>query len=69
MSYKEGMLRITTHKGYDSKDDRDTEKGEVILPHSCDSWVIGDYSNIMDLIDDLQAVLDGEYPHKGEYWD
>ncbi len=33
------------------------KKGEAYLPHRCDEWRIGNSSNVLALIQDLQALM------------
>lgn len=63
MSYKKGDIRTDARfVGLDERDDyRSVKSGEVYLDHSCGSWIIGGKVEIQALIEDLQAVLRGDY--------
>ena len=63
--YKTGDLKIVDEVDeefgpsiYDARDDSyEVKKGDIYLPHSCDSWVIGGPEQAKTLIADLQAYL------------
>lgn len=68
MSYRLGDAQRNTPQKefYDARDwvrssYRPVTESEIILDHSCDSWVIGGPENVRTMIADLQALL-GEIP-------
>lgn len=54
--YQKGMVEWT--KAMDTSEEGDYKNIEgAVLPHSCDSWVIGGKDRIRMLIEDLQEFL------------
>lgn len=51
--YEKGMV-----SRFDEEYGDEDLRGKIILPHSCDEWVIGDDDDARQLIADLQALLD-----------
>lgn len=61
MSYRRGDVRIEDPAGYggeysDARSDVRHERPIAVLPHSCDSWVIGGVEEIDALIEDLASA-------------
>ena len=51
MSYTKGEAHIDEDYWSNTKD------MVIMLPHSCDEWVIGDVQQAQDLVDDLQKLI------------
>ena len=65
MAYRKGYARIDKIYGDSAEDDYSgKERIAAILPHSCDSWVIGGPNEVRQMIDDLQAILAGPWEVK-----
>ncbi len=50
MAYKKGEVEVATHLHEDSRP-------EIILPHSCDEWVIGGKEEAEQMIIDLREAI------------
>lgn len=44
-------------------------KGTWSLPHSCDDWILGTTDNLKDLVQDLQAAINGTYTYDEDAYD
>lgn len=57
--YQKGMIEWGTELDTSEEGDYCDIEG-AYLPHSCNSWVIGDIERIKMLIEDLQKLLEGK---------
>lgn len=57
--YQKGDARIDKiGYGSDTRDEYADTRGKVCLPHSCDQWVVGGRTEVEQMIEDLQAILE-----------